>query len=546
MSDILEKLRRIDLKENVGDVHDSGKASLNEFGQSGVKFASSHPKIENLYYKAVHDLMQCVVNNEDGTRMLIEGADFIGCWLESTGTINTEIFSRFCPETARDTFRLFAKHLREDGLIPYKVTSTGPAYRQVQMVTPLARSVWALYCQNKDKEFLQDMYHAIAQNDNWLTTYRNTRGTGCVEAFATFDTGCDASPRFWHCPDVPYTDDPAKCDPNSVILPFLAPDMTANVYCQRKYLAKMAEELGMDTAGEWNEKAGQSLKSLMTFCYDEADKFFYDRDNLDRFVRIQSDNLMRVYACEACDDDMFKEALELYFLNTKKFFTRYPITTIAIDDPRFYQTVGYNSWSGQNSFLTQIRVTRAFEYHRRYVELTWIMHPILTALSRFTQFSGSLSPWLGFSGYKDNYTPTMVCVLDYIEKMCGICPNDDQSLWFTSLILRGMDYGEPVALETGYSRNVNGALFELTNDGENSVIYKDGKQIYSFPYGIRLVTSKTGELQSIIGMVPQNIAGEIVTESGTISFAIEGNEIQAYQDGNFVSIEKKGVVPPQY
>jgi glutathione peroxidase-family protein len=37
-----------------------------------------------------------------------------------------------------------------------------------------------------------------------------------------------------------------------VILPFVAPDLTANVACQRSYLARIAEELGEDGAPRWN------------------------------------------------------------------------------------------------------------------------------------------------------------------------------------------------------------------------------------------------------------------------------------------------------
>ena len=57
-------------------------------------------------------------------------------------------------------------------------------------------------------------------------------------------------------------------------------------------LQRIAEELEEDV-GEWDKRAGQTLESLMTFCYDKQDHFFYDRDRLDRFVRLQSDILIR-------------------------------------------------------------------------------------------------------------------------------------------------------------------------------------------------------------------------------------------------------------
>jgi hypothetical protein len=523
----------------------TGRAALNEFVRSGVKFVSSHPKIENVYYRAVHDLMNCIVPSASGGPMLIEGAMFIGNWLESTGTISTELLSRFCPEAAQATFELFADFQREDGLIPYKLLTSGPSFRQIQMVTPLARSVWNHYCLHRDKKFLEKMYYAISRNDEWLEKYRNTRKTGCVEAFCTFDTGNDASPRFWHVPDVPYMADPTRYDPDSPILPFLAPDLTANVYCQRKYLGLMAEELRRDDIS-WEEKARQSLESLMRYCYDETDHYFYDRDRHNRFVRIHSDNLIRVLACEVGDDAMFDDALRRYLLNTRKYFCRYPITTIAMDEPGFSQSFEFNSWAGQVSFLTQIRLPHAFEYHHRYVELTWILHPIITALSRFNKFPGSLSAWLGHEGYAENYTPTMLCVLDYLERMSGIFPAPNGELWFTALIPRGVDHGETVAEKTGYSRIVDGACFEFVNDGENSSVYKNGELLYWFSPGVRLVTDRAGVLRGLIGMSPRRIEGAIGCQNGAVLFAVSGNERLEYTGSELISVENHGVIPPNY
>jgi hypothetical protein len=546
MSNILTKLRGIKVPELTGSVNPGpAEKALEEFTASGVKFAASCPKLEKVYYKAVHDLMNCVVSAVNGTSMLLEGSVFIGLWLESTGTISTEILSRFCPVVAQNSFELFADYIREDGLIPYKVLNSGPSYRQVQMVTPLARSVWNHYVQNPDKQFLEKMYHAMCRNDQWLETFRNTRGTGCVEAFCTFDTGNDASPRFWHVIDTPYQNDPAQCDPDSPILPFLAPDMTANVYCQRKYLQKIAVELGI-TDSIWDKKAEQILSSLMKYCYDDEDHYFYDRDRLDRFVKIQTDNLMRVYASEVGDDAMFEDALRRYFLNTKKYFARYPLTTFAMDDPRFLQLEGFNSWSGNVSYLTEIRLPPAFEYHHRFVELSWILHPIITALARVEKFGGGVSPWVAVERAFENYSPTMLCVLDYLERYCGIYPTPQGELWFTGLIPEGVDFGEILTEETAYSRIVDGTVFELINEKGQSSIFKTGELLYTFPQSIRVVTGRDGSLKELIGMTIRNVRGEIRYQNTLFPFTILGNERLKYTGTGFVSVEAPGVVLPNY
>ena len=350
----------------------------------------------------MRELFQCITRADHNDKpVLLEGGVYRGCWLESTGTINSEVLSRFLPSVAGNSFELFADLQREDGLMPYKWTADGPAYKQIQLVTPLARSVWNHYLLNgrKNKAYVAKMYEAIRRYDAWLMRHRNTRNTGCIsEAFCTFDTGHDLSSRFWHVPDTPHLDDPTQYDPDSPVLPFLAPDLTADVYAQRKYLAKMEEELGGEQMGSTAKAKENAYASLMKHCYDEHDDFFYDVDRNGQFVRIQSDVLLRVLACEVGDGDFFARMLRRYLLNTRKFFAKYPLTSVAMDDPRFDPFSTYNTWAGAVNFLTLLRTPHAFEYHGRHVELSWIMLPILSAMSQMPRFSQCMSPWNGEAG----------------------------------------------------------------------------------------------------------------------------------------------------
>lgn len=519
-----------------------------EWRRTGVAFAASSGRLAEAHAAAAARLADCIVPTLDRGPILHEGGVYRGCWLESTGTINAELLSRFAPSVAENTFASFAALQREDGLLPYKVTEGGPVFRQIQLVTPLARSAWNHYALNgRPQPFLRRMYDALARFDRWLAEWRDTRGTGCVEAFCTFDTGHDLSPRFWHVPDTPHRGDPKRFDPHSPVLPFLAPDMTAHSYCQRLYLARMAEELGdAAAAASWRSLADASLNSLMRHCYDEKDRFFYDRDRQGEFVRVQSDVLLRVLACEAGDRALFDEALRGYLLNTRKFFAKYPFTSIAMDDPRFNPFSHYNSWAGPSNLLSIIRAPHAFEHHRRYVELTWVMQPLLGAFARMKKFSQTLCPWTGEEGYTEAYSPAILAVLDYVERLCGIMPRPDGSLWFTGLVPYAMDHGEPVADETGYRRTVDGSVFELFNSRKGAAIYQDGEEHVRFPYGLRMVTDRLGRLLGAIGMSAAPVSGIVRYEGREIAVTAKGNEWLAYENGAFVSKRDIGVVYPTY
>lgn len=546
---LLDRLRQQRTRAATGSK--SGKASdteiITEWSQSGVGFASTAGKLEQVYYEALDKLLDCIVPTFGRGPILHEGGVYLGCWLESTGTINAEVLSRFIPSVSRNTYECFADLQRMDGLMPYKITEKGPVFRQIQLVTPLARSVWNHYSLNgKPKDFLMKMYPAMQRYDHWLTEWRNTRGTGCVEAFCTFDTGHDLSPRFWHVPDTPHLGDPKRYDPASPVLPFLAPDLTANVYCQRLYMARIAEELGEAGSG-WRQKAHESLESLFRCCYDGEDGFFYDVDRNGEMVRVQSDILLRVLACEVGDGAFFAQALKRYLLNTRKFFAKYPFTSIAMDDPRFDPFSSYNTWAGTTNFLSLIRTPHAFEHHHRHVELTWVLQPVLSAMARMKRFSQCLSPWTGQEGYTEVYSPAILCVLDYVERMCGILPGTDGNLSFTGLLPYPMDHGEEVAEETAYSRVHNGTEYELVNTRQGSVLYRNRQEHIRFPYGLRVLTDGEGLLQGLVGMQCGVTEGSLFYDGLEMTVSVKGNELLEYDgQGGFTSKRDIGIVYPAY
>ncbi|CAM4509601.1 hypothetical protein FHS16_003046 [Paenibacillus endophyticus] len=544
---MLHKLREVSVEARIGELRKSSdKKVIEEWSRSGVKFSARSGKLEQVYYAAVKKLLDCIVPTGGEEPILHEGGIYLGCWLESTGTINAELLSRFIPSVSERTFESFAKNQREDGLIPYKVTEQGPSYRQIQLVTPLARSVWNHYKLNQpDKSFLQTMYDAMSSYDVWIAANRNTRGSGCVEAFSTFDTGHDLSPRFWHVPDTPHLGDASQFNPDSPILPFLAPDLTANMYCQRLYLARIAEELG-HSGDEWLAKAKESLSSLFRHCFDQEDHFFYDLDRNDEWVRVQSDVLLRVMACEVGEREFFDVMLKRYLLNTSKFFAKYPFTSLAMDDPRFDPFSSYNSWGGPSNFLSLIRTPHAFEHHGRHVELTWIIYPILASFAKATRFSQAISPWTGDEGFTETYSPSILCLIDYVERLCGILPTPAGELWFTGLLPYDMDHGEELAGETGYSRIVDGVTFELVNTRLRCEIYKDGERCMSFPSGIRILTARDGSLKGIVGMSTRLVSGVVNYGDKELNFQIKGNEQQYYENHSFVKGTDIGIINPAY
>jgi hypothetical protein len=543
---LLDRLRAVDVAEKTGPLAKPANAALlDEWERSGVRFVSSADRLTNRYYDAVRELFDCIAPAADDTPILHEGGIYHGCWLESTGTINAELLSRFLPSVTTATYSAFARYQRDDGLFPYKVTPQGPAFNQIQLVTPLARSVWNHFRLNRlDTDWLTEMFGAMSRYDAWLARHRDTLGTGAVEAFSTYDTGHDLSSRFWHVPDSPFANDPTRYDPDNPILPFIAPDLTANVACQRDYLGAIADHLGGD-GNEWRQKAEASRTALFAQCHDPDDAYFYDRDRHGRMVRIQSDNLLRVLACEIGEAHGFANALERYLLNSRKFFAKFPLTSIALDDPRFDPNFGQNSWDGPTNFLTLIRTPHAFEHHGHHVELIWIMQPTLSALFAADRFPQTLNPFTGAAGFTEKYSPSILCLLDYVERLSGILPRPEGDLWFTSLLPKPATHRYK-QWETAYARSVDGGEFELVNTTESSEVYRDGNRLGRFPPGIRVVTDRSGSLLGIVGLTSRTVSGEIEWEGVSRRFEIGPNERQTPAGQGFERSAGPKMVLPSY
>jgi hypothetical protein len=260
-------------------------------------------------------------------------------------------------------------------------------------------------------------------------------------------------------------------------------------------------------------------------CWDDEDEFFYDLDREGRRVRVQSDVLLRVFACEVGDDELFARALSRYLLNSRKFLAKFPPTSIAMDDPRFDPASDRNSWAGPTNVLSILRAPAAFEAHGRQVELTWILGPALNAYARMKRFGQCLSPWTGEEGYTEGYSPALLGFLDAIERRVGILPRPEGELWFTALPLPPL-WGSGAEREsTSYSRIVDGASFKFDCGIEGASAYRDGKPLFSCPRGIRVVTDRRGGLRALVGMVARRIEGKIVHEGRELAFAIGGNEV---------------------
>lgn len=374
--------------------------------------------------------------------VLIEGAVYPGIWLECGpheglvyGTLAKYVKESEAAKSplavARNNHMAFFALQREDGQLPASVKLSEVGYGQIQMVVPIAATALELVQLTDDDELLVTAYSACSRWDAWLRKYRDTRGTGLVEAFCTYDTGHDNSPRWKgvpnRCPDAD-----ARKFPPGVGVPRLAPDLSATVYGGRVALAAMARMLGKhDEAARWEQDAETLRRLIITKLYDPQDAAFYDLDTDNKFVRVRSDVISRVLGehvlklNDAHDRAIFEAVWTRQIHNPKAFWAPFPLTSIAMDDPTFVRPIPRNSWGGASQALTALRVPRWMEHYGKGAEMKVLMAAWCEAIMRHIEFRQQMDPLTGEFTQADpsGYSPAALVFLEFARRL-GHSPTD--------------------------------------------------------------------------------------------------------------------------
>jgi hypothetical protein len=328
-------------------------------------------------------------------------------------------------QAAVNNHMAFFRNQRPDGQFPANIKTTENGFGQIQMVVPIAATALELAHTTRDEAFLSVAYATCSRWDAWLRQYRDTRKTGLIEGFCTYDTGHDNSPR-WNgipnrCPD----GDARNCPPIAS-LPRLCPDLSATVYGGRVALAQMAKALGKTAeADRWHNDAETIRQLIIDKLYSPEDAAFYDLDAQGKFVRVRSDVISRALGehvlnpADRRDKAIFDAVWKRQLHNPAAFWAPYPFPSIAMDDPTFVRPIPRNSWGGASQALTALRAPRWMAHYGKSAELRQLMHQWCLAILRSDDFRQQLDPLTGEFTLPDpgGYSPTALVFLSFAREL---------------------------------------------------------------------------------------------------------------------------------
>ncbi|AFL89564.1 hypothetical protein Terro_3347 [Terriglobus roseus DSM 18391] len=430
--------------------------------------------------------------------VLIEGSSYAGIWMEC-GPHEALLYRSFRPDAARNSHLTFFALQKEDGQLPAnnKATAASPGWAQIQMVVPIAATAWELARTTGDHELLEKAYIACSRWDDWLMRHRNTRGTGLVEGFCTYDTGMDNSPR-WHGMPNACPDGSARNLPRVASLPRLCPDLSATTYGARVALAAMAQALGKASeASMWQQKAATIRQLILDKLYVAEDTAFYDLDAQNNFVKINCDILSRVCSEHVPDQRLFDTLWQRQIHRPQGFWPQFPLPSSAIDEPTFVRPIPRNSWGGASQALTAMRAPRWMDHYGRSADFAHMMDQWCEALQRDSTFRQGIDPLTGTFSPDEapKYSPAALVMTTYTWRLAGTHDEGDEIWW-------NIRAGHPAAQDATFRMKTdNGKIAEMHYTGKAATLSLNGKQIATIASeGTRLITTKDGTPKALVGI----------------------------------------------
>ena len=224
---------------------------------------------------------------------------------------------------AHDQIRIVLDHQREDGMIPDAIHDEGtvtrlehPIVADVTKPPLIAWAAYKLYEHDGDREFLDEIYEPVVRWNNWWFENNDVDQNGLCEYHHPYSSGLDDSP-LW-----------------DEGMPVESPDLNTYLYLQQESLAKIARVIGKEEDVElWRGRADAMARRLVELAWDPDAGFFWARRNGSPVNVRTPFSLFPLITGQMPPE--IADRLVAHLTDERQFWTRYPLSTVALDDPKY-------------------------------------------------------------------------------------------------------------------------------------------------------------------------------------------------------------------
>jgi len=222
---------------------------------------------------------------------------------------------------------------------------------------------------------------------------------------------------------------------------------------------------------------------------------------------------------------------ERHMMNTSEFWTKMPLTSIAINDKRFKNIAG-NNWAGAPQGLTIQRAIRALERYGHLGELTLVGRALTEALlqgcgvnATHCHFPQQIDPFTATPQVGDGYGPMILSLLELTGLRVGIVPRAEQGLFWSGISDNGVT--------TKYVQRLGKHVYQLDSNATAFTAARDEVRLFTCTSGVRVVTDLAGVVTALRGIdnVPHAV---VLTRDGlpVVSLNVHPNEQWSLEGGD--------------
>jgi putative isomerase len=224
---------------------------------------------------------------------------------------------------AQDQIRILLDHQQEDGMIPDAVHDEGivthlsfPVDARVTKPPLIAWSAWKLYEHEPDREFLEEIYEPITRWNDWWFEKNDLDQNGLCEYQHPYSSGLDDSP-LWDGG-----------------MPVESPDLNTYLFLQQECLAKIARAIGLRKEAQMWERRAQAIVDKITAEMWDADAGLFWAKRNGQTIHIRTPLSLFPLLTGQLPPEI-AQALVNHLINPGEFMPRYPVPSVAVNDPNY-------------------------------------------------------------------------------------------------------------------------------------------------------------------------------------------------------------------
>lgn len=285
-----------------------------------------------------------------------------------------------------------------------------------------AQALKHIWMHTHDRDYLAEMLPKLKKHFDWLAGHRDFDGDGLISIITMFESGIDWKPsmdvlfgisgpadeRLYNCGiGTDYFNFVNDYNLETIRQngKFLVKEVAFNTIYARnlEVLAELCRELNDVSADKYSVRAKNVVNAVQTKMYDEQAKAFWDLGPNDKPLKVLTPTIFFPIALRETSEERARAVLDAHFHNKKEFATKYPLPSVAINDPAFVAKPSKFLWRGPTWALNNWYVYKALSQRGFSVEADILRNSIkaLVAKSGFREY---YNPFTGQGGGAEHFT----------------------------------------------------------------------------------------------------------------------------------------------